>query len=79
MAQFFSPLFNNHPNSVGETYLSHLITASGFAFKMMLGGLACLLHAIFPFLFIKTGSALITQLNDSMVMHRSKKVVIQKD
>jgi hypothetical protein len=79
MAPLLSTLFSNHPNSVGETYLSHLITASSFSFKMIFGGLACLLHAIFPFLFIKTSSGLISQLHDSMVKHRSKKAVIEKN
>ena len=31
-------LFNDHPASVGENYGQHLIHASGFGFRMMLGG-----------------------------------------
>jgi preprotein translocase subunit SecF len=79
MHQIFSALFNDHPNSVGESYGSHLVSASRFAFKMIFGGIACLLHALFPFLFIKTASALITQLHDSMVTHRHKSQVSQKN
>lgn len=73
MRQAFTELFNNHPNSVGETYFSHLLSASCFSFKMILGGIACLLHGLFPFLFINTGSKLITQLHDSMVENRNNK------
>lgn len=78
MHQLISSLFNNHPNSVGESYASHLVSASCFAFKMIFGGIACLLHALFPFLFIKTASALITQLHDSMVANREKSSAVQK-
>lgn len=49
-------LFTKHPNSVGESYLVHGKFALIFGFNMMIGGLACIIHAIFPFLFEKTGS-----------------------
>lgn len=49
-------IFTEHPHSIGETYFKHLLFASQFGAKMMLGGLACFAHAIFPFLFQKTGS-----------------------
>ena len=63
-------LFTEHPASVGETYLQHLATATGFAVRMILGGIACLLHAIFPFAFRRTGSECITQLHERMVANR---------
>lgn len=64
-------LFTEHPASVGESYGQHLVHATGFAGRMMLGGLACMVHAVFPFLCVKTGSRMITELNDRMVMNRS--------
>jgi uncharacterized protein DUF6356 len=63
--------FTEHPASVGETYWGHLLHASWFAGKMLLGAGACLVHAIFPFLFVKTGSQAITQLYSEMVTQRS--------
>ena len=48
--------FTDHPASVGETYFEHLIHASGFGVRMVLGGFACVLHGLLPFLFVKTGS-----------------------
>jgi hypothetical protein len=78
MHQVLSSLFSGHPSSVGESYVSHLVSASRFAFKMIFGGIACLLHALFPFLFIKTASALITELHDSMLTNRQKSEVFQK-
>jgi len=63
-------LFIDHPSSVGESYFQHLMMASRFALRMALGGIACLLHGIFPFLCVKTGSSIINELHSSMVAHR---------
>ena len=65
-------LFLAHPRSVGETYFEHLIVATTFAARMLLGGLACLVHAIFPFLCTATGSRIIQELNERMVTHRRR-------
>lgn len=65
-------LLTDHPSSVGESYFGHLRTATGFGLRMLGGGLACLLHGIFPFLFEKTGSSQIRLLHDRMVTHRNK-------
>lgn len=66
-------LFTEHPASVGETYGEHLAMATGFGTRMILGGLACLLHGIFPFLFVKTGSKQIATLHTTMVTNRRVK------
>lgn len=63
MANFFT----KHPHSVGETYFEHLCFASGFGFSMMWGGIACLLHAIFPFIFQKTGSNMLLKMAHNYV------------
>jgi hypothetical protein len=65
-------LFIEHPASVGETYTEHLVHASGFGAKMVWGGLACIVHAILPFMFVKTASIVIHQLHDRMVINRAK-------
>lgn len=66
-------LFNEHPNSVGESYGEHMGVAFGFGWRMVLAGLACLVHAVLPFLFVKTGSRTITVLHDRMVANRVRK------
>ncbi|MEM7254775.1 MAG: DUF6356 family protein [Pseudomonadota bacterium] len=65
-------LFTEHPASVGETYGEHFRHASGFGFTMLIGGLACLVHAVFPFLCLTTGSDRIRALHDRMVVNRVK-------
>ena len=49
-------VFTKHPHSLGEGYFQHMKFASLFGFNMILGGLACLTHAVFPFVFERTGS-----------------------
>jgi hypothetical protein len=64
--------FMDHPASVGETYGEHLVAASGFGVSMILGGLACLVHGLFPFLFLRTGSSTIARLHERMVVNQRR-------
>jgi hypothetical protein len=64
--------FTAHPQSVGETYTEHLGTATWFGVRMLLAGLACLVHGILPFMFVRTGSRAITELHDRMVANRHR-------
>lgn len=70
-----SKLFTDHPAAVGETYWQHLGSAWGFSWRMMVASLACLVHALLPFLFERTGSRAITQLHDRMVTNRQHHAV----
>lgn len=72
MKQIVRP-FTSHPSSVGESYFQHMGTAFGFGWNMLTGGLACLIHGIFPFLCVKTGSRRVTELHHRMVTHRDKR------
>ena len=58
--------FTSHPREVGETYGEHLRTASGFGIRMIVGGLACIVHGLMPFLFQRTGSATIRALHNRL-------------
>jgi len=62
--------FTEHPASVGETYIEHMGRAACFGVRMIGAGIACLIHALLPFLFVRTGSATIAELNDRMVVNR---------
>ena len=65
-------LFTEHPASVDETYSEHMGVAFGFAARMFLGSLACLVHAFLPFLCVKTGSETIAELNERMAAQRRR-------
>jgi hypothetical protein len=62
--------FTAHPASVGESYLQHLGRAACFGTRMMFAGFACLVHGVLPFVFVRTGSRAISELNDRMVANR---------
>lgn len=62
-------LFTEHPASVGETYLGHCRRALGFGVSIVVAGVACIVHAFFPFAFVQTGSNAIRRLHDRMVMN----------
>lgn len=64
--------FNRHLHSVGESYFQHGRHAAGFAAHMFVGSLACLAHAIFPFLFERAGSDAIRRLHTRMVVNRDQ-------
>jgi len=65
-------LFTDHPASVGETYAQHMRVATSFALRLMAGGLACLVHAVFPFLFEQTASRFVGELHQQMIVQRTR-------
>jgi hypothetical protein len=58
--------FAEHPRSVGESYLEHARAAARFGLAMVSGGVACLLHALVPALFERTGSSTVKRLYGEM-------------
>jgi Family of unknown function (DUF6356) len=62
--------FTEHPASVSESYGEHLGRAWYFGLRMVFAGIACLVHGVLPFLFVRTGSRAISELNDRMVVNR---------
>ncbi|MBL8670375.1 MAG: hypothetical protein JNK11_06980 [Alphaproteobacteria bacterium] len=70
-------LFSEHPASVGETYVEHMGMATSFGLRMVGAGFACLLHGLFPFLFVRTGSKTIQQLHQEMCVARDRRAALQ--
>ena len=58
----FGRLFLDHPRSVDESYLEHLLFAGGFALRLVGAGMAALIHALIPCLFEKTASNMIAKM-----------------
>jgi hypothetical protein len=65
-------LFTEHPATVGETYGQHFASAVGFGFRMIWGGLICLVHALIPGAFCTKGSDMICELHERMVTNRRR-------
>lgn len=68
-------LFTEHPATVDETYGAHLVVAWSFSWRLIAAGLACLVHAVLPCLFVKTASSMVTALHDRMVTSRHNQTV----
>ncbi|HEX8481320.1 MAG TPA: DUF6356 family protein [Allosphingosinicella sp.] len=64
--------FTRHPREVGESYPEHFEMAAGFGLRMILGGLGCLVHAVFPFLCERTGSETVRRLNATLAKRADK-------
>ncbi len=58
--------FTQHPNAVNETYREHFGFALRFGVKMLGGGLAAVIHAVLPFLFVTTAG----RINDELQQMR---------
>ena len=58
--------FTKHCRGVGETYPRHLAFAVGCGMRMVLGGLASVIHGLLPFLFQRTGSRTVFALYERM-------------
>jgi len=68
----FRSLFIEHPASVDETYLQHFTSALSFGARMILAGVACMVHGVLPAVFVTRGSDTIRTLHDRMVVKRRK-------
>lgn len=63
----FDRLFLAHPRSIGESYAEHAGVAARFGATMMIGGAACILHALVPAIFPRTASDRVKKLYAQMV------------
>ena len=63
--------FTEHPHAIGETYFEHMGMAAWFGVRLIVAGLACLVHAIFPFLCVATGSYHVRALYAEMTQRQT--------
>lgn len=57
---------HKHLDSVHESYFQHMAFALRFGVCMIGGGLAAIIHGIFPAFFERTGSRILFQLHDAV-------------
>lgn len=72
MGRVYRRLFIDHPRSVDESYWQHMGQAMYFSTRMFAGSVACLLHALIPGAFERTGSGIVSHLHDRMVTNRRR-------
>ena len=55
--------FTEHPETLNETYLEHMLAALTISGLMLLARSACLIHSVFPFLFTNFANDTVQKLN----------------
>ncbi len=55
-----------HPREIGETYTRHAGHALVIGSRMILAGLACLVHALLPGLFVRTATRTVEDVQTLM-------------
>ena len=66
----FRSLFTEHPASVDETYLEHFGSAIYFGTKMIVAGVACVVHGVLPAVFVTRGSDTVRALHERVMKRR---------
>jgi Family of unknown function (DUF6356) len=59
-------VFLDHPQSLHETYWQHQRRALHFGSSMIAAGVACIIHALVPALFVRTASTTLQSLYGEM-------------
>jgi Family of unknown function (DUF6356) len=69
---YLDRVFLAHPRTVGESYLQHSAFALRIGSRLLLAGMAALVHAIVPCLCESTASRIILAMNAEIVARRAK-------
>jgi len=64
---------SQHLKEINETYLEHLQFAQKMGWSMIISGLACIIHSLFPDILKTTGSNAIKKLDQAMTERKNKK------
>ena len=65
-------LFLEHPKNVCLSYFQHFKLSMGFSLKFGIGSLKAFAHAIFPFMFIKSTSDIINDIENQLKVNKCK-------
>ncbi|HET6158750.1 MAG TPA: DUF6356 family protein [Dongiaceae bacterium] len=70
--QVLDRVFLAHPRTVDENYLEHGAFALRIASRLLLAGVAALIHAVVPCLCQTTASRIILAMNAGIIARRAK-------
>ncbi len=63
-------ILTRHLHEAGEGYFQHMAFALKIGVRLVFGGLGTIIHAVFPFLCVCTGSNTIFGLHDEVMARR---------
>jgi hypothetical protein len=70
--QILDRVFLAHPRTVDESYLEHCCFAARIGSRLLLAGMAAMVHAIVPCLCETTASRIVLAMNSDIVARRAK-------
>lgn len=71
-------IFNQHPNSVGETYFEHISNALYYSFMSAIASILLLIHAIFPFVLQGHGAKIVKHIYDEMSKNKRRRQLVTR-
>jgi len=63
---------SKHLKEINETYFEHLKFAQRCGFRMMLAGIACVIHSLLPGIFVATASDTLKSLTEEINQRKEK-------
>ena len=64
-------LFNDHPRSLGMTWASHGAGAAIIGARLVVAGVACLIHSLVPAWFTQTAGRTVTDIYDDIARRKA--------
>jgi hypothetical protein len=71
-ANVLDSLLTRHPREIGESYAEHAGHAIYIGTRMIAAGLACLVHAMLPGLFVRTATRSVADIQDLMAFRSGR-------
>ena len=65
-------IFTEHPKSVGESYFKHFFNAMRYSGTFLFLFVIAFVHAILPFLFVRTASDIVCEMTKHMECRKGK-------
>lgn len=70
--------FTEHPHAMNETYWQHAWFSLKSAGRLLIAGVAAIVHAIFPFLFVYTASKLVAKMAGDYCKNERREGFLEK-
>ncbi len=64
--------FTKHTNEVGEAYVQHGFQAMRYSLTFLFLFVIAFIHAILPFLFVRTASDIVCEMSEHMECRKGK-------
>ncbi|MHB1947704.1 MAG: DUF6356 family protein [Gammaproteobacteria bacterium] len=63
---------SRHLKEVNESYFEHMLYATKYGIKMIFAGLTCIIHGLFPDIFVTTASQTMESIKNEINERKQK-------